>query len=108
MALRAAQTGWRSLDIHLMQWVDLFYPFTAVELPRIPREFETHIAPVLHELTEPRGAEVLLPALNSLIFEELGPSSNHHPSGILQRAIDGFIAAIAARERSGHPVDVRR
>jgi hypothetical protein len=51
VALRAAQTGWRSLDIHLMQWVDLFYPFTAVELPRIPRELETHIAPVLHELT---------------------------------------------------------
>ena len=90
-----------------MQWIDLFYPFTAVESPRIPAELETHIAPVLHELTEPRGAEVL-PALNSLIFEELEPSSNHHPSGFLQRAIDGFIAAIAARERSGHPVDVRR
>jgi hypothetical protein len=86
----------------MMQWVDLFHPFTAVESLRIPRELGTRIAPVLHELTEPRAEEVL-PALNSLIFEELEPPSSE--SGSLQRAIDGFIAA---RERSGHPVDVRR
>jgi hypothetical protein len=86
----------------MMQWVDLFHPFTAVESLRIPRELGTRIAPVLNELTEPWAAEVL-PALNSLIFEELEPPSSE--SGSLQRAIDGFIAA---RERSGHPVDVRR
>jgi len=86
----------------IMQWVDLFYPFTAVESLRIPREMGTRIAPVLHELAEPRAAEVL-PALNSLIFEELEPSSSE--PGSLPRAIDGFIAA---RERSGHPVEVRR
>jgi hypothetical protein len=86
----------------MMQWVDLFHPFTRVESLRIPRELGSRIAPVLRELTEPRAAEVL-PALNSLIFEELEPPSSE--SGSLQRAIDGFIAA---RERSGHPIDVRR
>ena len=87
----------------MMQWLDLFHPFTAVESLRIPRDLGMRIAPVLHELAEPRAAEVL-PSLNSLIFEELEPSSSSE-SGSLQRAIDGFIAA---RERSGHPVDVRR
>ena len=86
----------------MMQWIDLLQPFTAVESLRIPMELGTRITPVLHELTEPRAAEVL-PALNSLIFEELEPSSSE--SGALQRAIDGFIAA---RKRSGHPVEVRR
>ena len=95
-----------SREAHLqdmMQWLDLFHPFTAVESLRIPRELGMRIAPVLHELAEPRAAEVL-PSLNSLIFEELESSSSSE-SGSLQRAIDGFIAA---RERSGHPVDVRR
>ena len=73
-----------------------------MESLRIPRELGSRIAPVLRELTEPRAAEVL-PALNSLIFEELEPPSSE--SGSLQRAIDEFVAA---RERSGHPVDVRR
>ena len=85
-----------------MQWVDLFHPFTVVESLRIPRDLGTPIAPVLQELTEPRAEEVL-PALNSLIFEELEPSSSE--SGSLQQAIDGFITA---RERSGHPVDDRQ
>jgi hypothetical protein len=88
----------------MMQWVDLFHPFTAVESLRIPRELGTRIAPVLNELTEPWAADVL-PALNSLIFEELEPSLSESGSGSLQQAIGGFIAA---RERSGHPVDVRR
>ena len=89
----------------MMQWVDLLHPFTALESLRIPRELGTRIAPVLQELADPRAVEVL-PALNSLIFEELEPSPpSSSESGSLQRAIDGFIAA---RERSGHPVDVRR
>ncbi len=95
--------GCHSRETHLqemMQWVDLFHPFTAVESLRIPRELGTRIAPVLHELTEPWAAEVL-PALKSLIFEELGPPSE---SG-LQRAIDEFTAA---RKSSGHLVEVRR
>jgi hypothetical protein len=75
-----------------------------VESLRIPRELGTRIAPVLNELTEPWAADVL-PALNSLIFEELEPSLSESGSGSLQQAIGGFIAA---RERSGHPVDVRR
>ena len=89
----------------MAQWVDLLHPFTAVESLRIPRELGTRIAPVLCELAEPRAAEVL-PALNSLIFEELEPlSSSSSESGSLQQAIDGFVAA---RKRSDHPVDVRR
>ena len=81
-----------------MQWVDLFHPFTALEALHIPKELGPRIAPVLQELTQPRAAEVL-PALNSLIFEQL------EPSGSLQGAIQQFIAA---RGLAGHPVNVRR
>lgn len=81
-----------------MQWVDLLHQFTAVKSLHIPKELGPRIAPVLRELTEPRAAEVL-PALNSLIFEELDPF------GSLQDAIQRFLAA---RERAGHSVDVRR
>jgi len=80
-----------------MQWVDLFLPFTAVASLHIPKEFGQRMALVLQELTEPRATGVL-PALKSVIFEEL-------PSGCLQGAIEQFLAA---RERSGHPVNVRR
>ena len=84
----------------MVQWVDLFHPFTAVESLRIPRELGPRIAPVLQELTEPRAAHVL-PALSSLLFEELEPTE----SGPLQGAVQRFVAA---REGSGHPIDVRR
>ena len=85
-----------------IQWVDLFHPFTAVESLHIPRELGTRIAPVLQELTEPRAADVL-PALNSLLFEELESSDSE--SRPLQGALQRFIAA---RECSGHPIDVRK
>jgi len=81
-----------------MQWVDLFHPFTALKALHIPRELGPRIAPVLQELTEPRAAEVL-PALDSLVFEDI------NPSGALQDAVQRFIAA---REFAGRPVDVRR
>jgi hypothetical protein len=83
-----------------VQWVDLFHPFTAVESLRIPRELGTRIAPVLQELAEPMAADVL-PALNSLLFEELEPTESEPLQGAIQRFI-------AAREYSGHPIDVRR
>ena len=86
----------------MMQWVDLFHPFTDLESLQIHRELGTRIAPVLQELKESRAEEVL-PALKSLIFEELEPSLSE--SGSLQQAIVGFINT---RERSGHPVDARR
>jgi hypothetical protein len=84
-----------------VQWVDLFHPFTAVKALHVPRELGPRIAPVLQELAGPRAAEVL-PALDSLIFEELGELES---SGSLQGAIQQFIAA---RESAGHPVEVRR
>lgn len=83
-----------------VQWVDLFHPFTAVESLRIPRELGTRIAPVLQELAEPRAADVL-PALDSLLFEELEPTESEPLQGAIQRFI-------AARECSGRPIDVRR
>jgi hypothetical protein len=106
-------SGVESLDIRdcpsreplledMMQWVDLFHSFAAVESLRIPRELGSRIAPVLHELAQPSAAEVL-PALNGLIFEELEPSSES--GSPLQGAIERFIAA---RGCPGHPIDVRR
>jgi hypothetical protein len=85
----------------MMQWVDLFHSFTAVQSLRIPRELGTRIAPVLQVLSEPRAAEVL-PALNSLVFEELEPLES---GSALQGAIQQFIAT---RGCSGHPIDIRR
>jgi hypothetical protein len=84
-----------------VQWVDLFHPFTAVKALHIPRELGSRIAPVLQELTEPRAAEVL-PALDSLVFEELRELES---SESLQGAIQQFIAA---RASAGHPVEVHR
>jgi hypothetical protein len=83
------------------QWVDLFNPFTAVKALHVPRELGVRIAPVLKELTKPRAAAVL-PALNSLVFEEF---REFESSKSLQEAIQQFVAA---RASTGRPVEVCR
>ena len=83
-------------DIEDNQWLELLHPFTAVKNLSISKEFGPRIAPSLQELVGGRTTEVL-PALETLIFEEL------RPSGPFEEAIGKFVAA---RQLSNHPVAV--
>jgi F-box-like len=83
-------------DIDDMQWLDIFYPFTAVKKLHISEEFAQDIAPALQQLVGESATDVL-PALECIVLEEL------QPSGPVQEAFGQFIAA---RQLSGHPVAV--
>ena len=83
-------------DIDDMQWLDIFYPFTAVKKLHISEEFAQDIAPALQQLVG-ESATYVLPALECIFLEEL------QPSGPVQEAFGQFIAA---RQLSGHPVAV--
>jgi hypothetical protein len=79
-----------------VQWLDIFYPFTAVKNLYVREEFAQCIAFALQELVVERVIEVF-PALETLFLEAL------QPSGPVQEAIGKFVTA---RELLGHPVAV--
>jgi hypothetical protein len=83
-------------DIEDVQWLDIFYPFTAVKNLYVCEKFAQCIAFALQELVVERVTEVF-PALETLFLEEL------QPSGPVQEAIGKFVTA---RELLGHPVAV--
>ena len=85
-------------DIENSQWLELFHSFTAVKYLYISSEFTPRVAPTLQELVTEKVIEVL-PALQSLFFEE--PS----PSGPVQEYVGQFVAA---RQLAGHPIAVSR
>jgi len=81
---------WRD-DIDIMQWLEIFHPFTAVKNLYVCRELVQCIASAL------QGVRNLLPALESLFLEEL------EPSGPVQEAIGDFVAA---QQLLGQPVAI--
>jgi hypothetical protein len=83
-------------DVESNQWLEVFYPFTAVKYLYIPSEFTPRIAPVLQGLVGERVADVL-PALQTLFLEE------PLPSGHVEEAIGQFVAA---RRLAGYPISV--
>ena len=83
-------------NIEDVQWLDTFYPFTAVKNLYVCEKFAECIAFALQELVVERVTEVFL-ALETLFLEEL------QPSGPVQEAIEKFVTA---RELLGHPVAV--
>ena len=94
---RFLQLHWQD-DIESSQWLELFYPFTAVKDLYLFREFVPRIAPVLQELVGERVTEVL-PALQNLFLEE------PLPSGHVQEIIGQFVDA---RQLAGHPIAISR
>jgi hypothetical protein len=84
-------------DRHNTHWLELFHPFTAVQALYLPLQVWTLIMPALHGLS----GKSVLPALVELYLEGYqAPGSE--PQDI---NIEPFITA---RQRSGHPVAVRR
>jgi hypothetical protein len=83
-------------DIEGSQWVELLRPFTAVTNLWLSKKFAPRIAPSLQELVGGMTTEVL-PALQTLVLEEL------HPSTPFEDAIKKFVAA---RQLSNHPVAI--
>ena len=79
------------------RWLDLFYQFTAVKSLYISREFAPCIAPALQVLAGEEGLMEVLPALQTLFFEET------LPLGPVEEAIGKFVAA---RQLAGHPIAV--
>jgi hypothetical protein len=84
-------------DIEDIQWLELLHPFTAVKYLSLSKEFTPHIAPYLQGLVGERTTEVL-PALQSLVLEEL------HPPAPFEEAIQKFVAA---RRLSNHLVTIK-
>jgi hypothetical protein len=93
---RLSQLQGPQRNIEIMQWLDIFRPFTAVKKLYVSHEFAHYIAPALQQLVGERTTDVL-PALESLFLEKLPPS------GPVQEAFGQFIAA---RQLFGHPVAV--
>ena len=89
------QPQWQD-DIENIQWLELLRPFAAVKVLHICEEFTARIAPVLQELVGERVTEVL-PTLQNLFLEET------LPSGPVQEAIEGFVAA---RRLASHPIAI--
>jgi hypothetical protein len=83
-------------DADVMQWLEIFHPFTAVKSLYLSEVFAQFIAFVLQGLVGERMTDVL-PALEGLFVEDL------QPSGPIQEAIVQFVAA---RQLLGHPVAV--
>ena len=84
-------------DIENNRWLELFYPFTAVKVLYISREFVPHVTLALQELVGERVTEVL-PVLQGLFLEDTPPPG-------VQEAIGRFIAS---RQLVGRPIAVFR
>jgi hypothetical protein len=78
-------------------WLELLRNFIAVETLYLSEGLALCVAPALKELTQD-DVNGVLPAVQTLFVEGLPPS------GPVQVAIGEFVVA---RERAGHPVDVR-
>jgi hypothetical protein len=90
-------TDWIN-DDESMRWLEMFRPFTAVKNLYLCDELAPCIAPALQELVgDSESVENVLPALESIVLEDL------EPSGQVQEAIGQFVAA---RQALGHPVAV--
>ena len=88
---------WRT-NLENTEWLEMFYPFTALENLYIFKAFARRIAPALQKLVEGRVTEVL-PTLQNIFLEGVQPSE----SGPIQEVIEKFVAA---RQLSGHPITV--
>ena len=88
-------TGWQ-------HDVEIFYPFTFVKNPYLSKKFTQFIAPALKELVEEarEGVVDVLPALETLFFEE------PQPSGAVTAVWDSIGLFVVARKLLGHPVAV--
>jgi hypothetical protein len=78
-----------------MQWLGMFYPFSAVKNLYASKEFAPRIVPALQELTG-RTTEVL-PNLQNIFLEGV------QPLGPIEEGIREFVAA---RQPFGHPITV--
>jgi hypothetical protein len=83
-------------DIEDSQWLEVLQPFTALKDLYVSTEFLPRFAPAFQELAGEHVTD-MLPALQSLFFEE------RHPSGPVREAIEKFVAV---RQLSGHPIAV--
>ena len=77
-------------------WLELLSPFTAVKNLYLRKRFAPNIAAALEELVGGRITEVL-PSLESIFVERLGPS------GTFQKSIGQFVTA---RQLSDHPIAI--
>jgi len=85
-------------EVDRSQWLELFRPFRGVRSLYVTDKLEPLVADALRELTGERTMEVL-PALENLCLDELGPSRS------AQVAVESFIAA---RQLSDRPIVVQR
>jgi hypothetical protein len=83
-------------DVDSAQWLELLYPFTAVESLHVTEYLGPLTASALRVVSGTRAAEVL-PALRTLFLEE------RQPSEFVQGAIRRFATA---RRRAGRPVAI--
>ncbi len=90
---RYSRLVWQNDAIENTLWLDLLLPFPAVKNLYLSKEFAPGIATALQEIV---GTEVL-PSLQKILVEELGPS------GPFQENIGQFIAA---RQLSGHSITI--
>jgi hypothetical protein len=89
-------------DIGNTLWLDLLRSFVAVKNLYLSQKFMPHIAPALQELVGGRTTEVL-PTLKNIFIG--GIHSAHDSSRPLHEGIEDFVAA---RQLTGHPVEVSR
>jgi len=73
-------------NVENAQWLELFYPFIAVESLHVAEHLGSLTASALREIAERRAAEVL-PVLRTLFLEEF------EPSNFVQEIIKRFISA---------------
>ena len=86
-------------EIEVVQWLELFHPFTSVKEMTLVGEGSVRLVPpALQELARERPTEVL-PTLQILSLPTIGWQS----SGLVGEAIEQFIAT---RQLYGHPVTV--
>ena len=83
-------------NIESSQWLELLYPFTSVKNLVLSDELFPFVATALQELTGERVTEVL-PMLQNIHIE--GPQLSN-------RVMEAIRQFIAARQLSGHPVDI--
>ena len=93
---RYLELVWENNAIEKTAWLELLFPFTAVQDLYISKELAPGIAAVLEELAVGRIKEVL-PSLQNMFVEGL------EPSRYLQENIGQFVAA---RQLSNHPITV--
>jgi hypothetical protein len=91
-----SQLVWKDDAIENSLWLELLFPFTAVENLYLSKEFAPGIAATLQELIGARITEVL-PSLQNIFVE--GPE----PLRPLQENIGQFVAA---RQLSGRPIAI--